>query len=462
VIVRNMPGADGRVALNFFVRNAKPDGLMITTGSGTQLDPLAFRSAHAQYDPTKFNFIGGISRGGTFQVISKSGEERLKDKSAAPVAVGAVDGTRSGEQMISWGMEFLDWNAKWVVGYRGANETSIALERGEVDLVTTANSFLIKRLTDTGKFKVLSQSGVVVDGKIRRRTDFPDTPVMAELIASKLADPVARDAFRYLEAMCLVDPWVSLPPNTPPDIVAAYREAFQKMLADPEFIEKGKRISEDIGPMTHADVELLVKTASDRMTPAASIHPQPADQARYQAEGINQPVAAADDDRRITWPILRVGSGIRDAGAAHEFGRTFDILAGLVIDVLVRGIRARSRPHQDHRTGPRVLQPVERATLDQRHHAGLHHGLAAVREAHGALAIEAEEGLVARVAMQIVMIAGIRIVVHPGVHLPGVHDLGALLILARKLQCIDDIDSHDVSSVILLVSCICDVEFRTG
>ena len=43
--------------------------------------------------------------------------------------------------------------------------------------MTTANSFLIRRLTETGKFKVLSQSGVVVDGKIRRRTDFPDTPV---------------------------------------------------------------------------------------------------------------------------------------------------------------------------------------------------------------------------------------------------------------------------------------------
>lgn len=242
VIVRNMPGADGRVALNFFVRQAKPDGMMITTGSGTQLDPMAFRSSNAHYDPTKFNFLGGISRGGTFQVISKGGEERLKDKSASPLAIGAVDGTRSGEQMISWGMEFLNWNAKWVVGYRGANETSVALERGEVDLVTTANSFLIKRLTDTGKFKVLSQSGVVVGGKILRRKDFPDVPVMAELIAAKLNDPGARDAFRYLEAMCLVDPWVSLPPDTPAPIVAMYREAFQKMLADPEFIEKGKRI----------------------------------------------------------------------------------------------------------------------------------------------------------------------------------------------------------------------------
>ena len=268
-IVRNMPGADGRVALNFFVRHAKPDGLMITTGSGTQLDPMAYRSANAQYDPTKFNFIGGISRGGTFQIISMEGEKRLKDRSALPVAVGAVDGTRSGEQMISWGMEFLGWNAKWVVGYRNANETSVALERGEVDMVTTANSFLVKRLTETGKFKVLSQSGVVKDGKIRRRSDFADVPVMAELITAKLTDPSTRDAFSYLEAMCLVDPWVSLPPDTPAPIVAMYREAFQKMLKDPEFLEKGKRISEDMGPMTYADVELLVKTADERLTPVS-------------------------------------------------------------------------------------------------------------------------------------------------------------------------------------------------
>ena len=31
VVIRNMPGADGRVALNFFVRQVKPDGLTLTT-----------------------------------------------------------------------------------------------------------------------------------------------------------------------------------------------------------------------------------------------------------------------------------------------------------------------------------------------------------------------------------------------------------------------------------------------
>jgi hypothetical protein len=269
VVIKNMPGADGRVALNFFVRQVKPDGLTLTTGSSTQLDPRNYRVSTAQYDPTKFNFVGGISRGGTFQVISMAGEQRLMDKTAPPVPVGAVDGTRSGEQMSSWGMEFLDWNAKWVVGYRGASETTIALERGEVDIASTSNSFLIKRLTDTGKYKLLSQSGIVVDGKLRRRTDFADTPVMAELIASKLTDKGARDAFNYWEAICLMDPWVALPPETPVAFVTTYREAFNKIAADPEFIEKGKRISEDIAPMTHADIEGLVRTAAERLTPEA-------------------------------------------------------------------------------------------------------------------------------------------------------------------------------------------------
>ncbi len=269
VVVRNMPGADGMVALNFFVRQVKPDGLTLTAGSSTQLDPMNYRSANAQYDPTKFAFIGGLSRGGTFLIVSKTGAQRLNDKTVAPVPMGAVDGTRSGEQMVSWGMEFLDWNAKWVVGYRGAADTTVALERGEVDMASTSNSFLIQRLMETGKFTLMSQSGVVVDGKLRRRTDFADTPVMSELIANRMRDSAARDAFSYWEAICVMDPWISLPPDTPAPIVATYRQAFAKMMADPEFLEKGKRISEDIGAMTHADIEGLVRTAAAKFTPDA-------------------------------------------------------------------------------------------------------------------------------------------------------------------------------------------------
>jgi hypothetical protein len=42
-------------------------------------------------------------------------------------------------QMTAWGIEYLGWNAKWIVGYRGANED--ARSGAEVDMTSTANLF---------------------------------------------------------------------------------------------------------------------------------------------------------------------------------------------------------------------------------------------------------------------------------------------------------------------------------
>src|SRR4051794_18734799 len=38
VIVRNMPGAEGTVALNYFVQQVVPDGLTLITGAGPSID----------------------------------------------------------------------------------------------------------------------------------------------------------------------------------------------------------------------------------------------------------------------------------------------------------------------------------------------------------------------------------------------------------------------------------------
>jgi hypothetical protein len=41
--------------------------------------------------------------------------------------------------------------------------------------------------------------------------------------------------------------------------VLAYRAAFEKMAADSEFLERGRKISGEIDPMSAANVEFLVK-----------------------------------------------------------------------------------------------------------------------------------------------------------------------------------------------------------
>jgi hypothetical protein len=73
-----------------------------------------------------------------------------------------------------------------------------------------------------------------------------------------IKDPIARKAFDYWSSMTALDKWLALPPQTPEHLVRAYRSAYRAAAADPEFAEVGKRISEDLDPMAHEDVEFLI------------------------------------------------------------------------------------------------------------------------------------------------------------------------------------------------------------
>jgi tripartite-type tricarboxylate transporter receptor subunit TctC len=272
VIVRNVPGADGLTALNYFVQQTKPDGLTITMGASINVDPLHYRAPQSHYDPTKFAFVGGVGRGGTVLLIQTAAHKRLHDKSKPPVVMGALGGVpRSGMLMTMWGIEYLGWNAKWVLGYRGTNDLMIALERGEVELTSTANMFQIEKLMEGGKFEVLTQSGTLADGSIVGRPDFGEAPIFSEQMNGKIADPLAQRAFAFWRAQSSIDKWLALPPGTPAAVVETYRKAYRELADDPEFIEQGKRMSEDFVPMSYRDVEELVRTL-DRTPPEATAY----------------------------------------------------------------------------------------------------------------------------------------------------------------------------------------------
>src|SRR3954471_17829307 len=57
VLVRNIPGAQGITAMNYFVKQVAPDGLTVVMASTTQADPLLYRKPQAQFDPTTFAFV---------------------------------------------------------------------------------------------------------------------------------------------------------------------------------------------------------------------------------------------------------------------------------------------------------------------------------------------------------------------------------------------------------------------
>jgi hypothetical protein len=241
------------------VQQAKPDGLTFVAGANVQLSPLTYRRANGAYDPLTLRYVGGLGRGGTMVLVRRENEARLADKSAEPLFFGLSDGSRSSEMIAFWGMEFLGWNARAVAGYRGTSDVMIALERGEIDMNSTGNMFQIKKLLDTGKARVLTQSGEIVQGRYEPRQEFSDIAIVSELLRGRITDPVGQQAFAYWQSVGALDKWIGLAPGTPDEILAAYRQAFTRIAADPDFLERGRKISEDLSPMAASDVELLVK-----------------------------------------------------------------------------------------------------------------------------------------------------------------------------------------------------------
>lgn len=261
VVVQNQPGADGLVATNFFAQQAKPDGLTIEMGATTIIDPVIYRTPQAKFDPTKFAYVGGVGRGGSVLLISTEAAKRLRDKNAPPVVMGSLIGIpHATMQATAWGIEFLGWNARWVTGYHGTPDIIVALERGEIDMSATGNIDLINRLVNSGKFEILVQTGTLEQGKVVPRTEFGQVPMFSKLLDGNINDPIQRKGFDYWYALLSSDKWLALPPNTPAPIVAAHREAFKKISKDPEFLDRAKKVSEDLEMQPAADMEATVKT----------------------------------------------------------------------------------------------------------------------------------------------------------------------------------------------------------
>ena len=259
LIVVNQLGAGGVVAINDWSNKAEPNGLFVSVGGQSQSDPEALIRTHAKYDPTTFNFVGGLSAYSQGLFVSKDAVARLYDKSTKPVVMGLIGTTlRSGNYQVLWGAKFLDWNVRWVRGYTSTAELRQAMERGEIDMSTFGASRDIEYLLRTGKFEVATQSGTLKDGKLTPRATLGNAPVISDLVKGKIKDLQAQELFVYGETVSQVGMWLALPPRTPENIVASYGRAFDATLKDPKYQDEFTIIDPDSPVARKADLEDLM------------------------------------------------------------------------------------------------------------------------------------------------------------------------------------------------------------
>ena len=131
--------------------------------------------------------------------------------------------------MTVWSAEYLNWNLRWLYGYKGSRELSLALRQGEIDLWATSNARLIADMRKEGGIELLYQQDE------ERRPDFRDVPTFIEFLGNKKPSGVSWEAYQAWANSEDLDKFLMAPPKTPDNVIAALREAFIRMNKDDDF-----------------------------------------------------------------------------------------------------------------------------------------------------------------------------------------------------------------------------------
>jgi tripartite-type tricarboxylate transporter receptor subunit TctC len=238
IVIRNMPGAGGIVATNHLYSIAPKDGTVIgAVQNNTPFEPL-FGTKEAQYDASKFNWLGSPSvETSVLTIWHTSPVNNLDDARRIELKMGSSGANSTPSFYARLLNETLGVKLKLIVGYPGQNDALLAMERGELDgypsvfynsLVSTRPQWLPEK-----KVKLIVQYGA------EKLAQLPDVPFIMDLMKTE----EDRQLWRIAVGPIATGRPYLLPPGTPPERVAAMRLAFWDAFNDKEFLAEQARAS---------------------------------------------------------------------------------------------------------------------------------------------------------------------------------------------------------------------------
>jgi tripartite-type tricarboxylate transporter receptor subunit TctC len=249
VIVQSMPGGAGSKAASYLYAKGPKDGSMISLFPETIAYVQLMDPAQGRWDVTRMSYIGSLAPVNTaFMVHKGSRLASAADLFTGKTNVGCSGRTSQSFQYPATLKVIAGMPLNIICGYDGSSAYTLALLRGEVDLVSKAwNSWRAedKDNIDNGTFIPLLQAG------LKRTPELPDVPLMQEIVT----DPMARTAIEFISAGATIGRALLAPPNVPPERVAALRAAFDQMVVDKDFLAEAQKRGIYIEPTPGAEVQ---------------------------------------------------------------------------------------------------------------------------------------------------------------------------------------------------------------
>jgi tripartite-type tricarboxylate transporter receptor subunit TctC len=253
VVPKNMEGAASIRFANWLYNVAPKDGTAFgTIGRGTALDPLLGQTG-AQFDGTKFNWIGSANDEVSVCVAWHTvGVTSFDDLLQRELLIG---GTGPGDDTIQFPKVLagvLGAKLKIIAGYPGGNDAVLAMERGELQGRCGWSYSSIKAAHPD--WLAQKKIAILVQFALAKHPELANVPLVTDLAKTE----EQRKLLKFVFARQVMGRPYLAPPGVPPATVAALRRAFMDTMADKEFLADAERSKLEITPVSGERIQELV------------------------------------------------------------------------------------------------------------------------------------------------------------------------------------------------------------
>jgi len=253
VVVENMPGAGGRSLMNYLYNVAPKNGTAIATVQHTTVYDALFGENGVKYDAQKLNWLGSMASFTSVGIAwHTSGVRSIEDARQKEIVMGSSGYGATSFQWTNLMNRLLGTKFKILVGYKGAADLYIAIERHELDGVAGTDWTSIRN--GYHRWIENKEINIFVQFAMKPHPDLPNVPLIGDLVSSPEDKTVLRFVFLGLG---FARPFLA-PPVLPPETVAALRRAFDAATKDPALLADSEKIRFEVEPVDGETVQRLV------------------------------------------------------------------------------------------------------------------------------------------------------------------------------------------------------------
>jgi tripartite-type tricarboxylate transporter receptor subunit TctC len=255
IIVSNMTGAGGAVALNYVYARGTPDGLTWVASDGALVLSKILGLPGPEFDVDKFPWLGvGQTENQACMVMTRTGINTAEQflRSPTPVRLASTVPGDSVHIRPVIAAEAVGANFKIIQGYPGTADMRLAMQSGDAD----AACWGWESMKVTGADMMQRKEAIpILQIGLERHPDLPNIPNILDF-------PMSNDAKAMLRLVAgpgAIAKLFAVSPGTPQSLLNVLRKGFADTLKDPELLADAEKSKMSISYASAEQVTKIIK-----------------------------------------------------------------------------------------------------------------------------------------------------------------------------------------------------------